>query len=57
VPWALLVLILVVAALIVAAVFVTRRLRRTRKSLEDARVEDAVQQALAAEREKETSDI
>jgi len=57
VPWALLVLILVVAALIVAAVFVTRRLRRTRKSLEDARVEDAVQQALAAEREKDDAPV
>jgi len=46
VPWALLVLLVVVAAVVVVTVLVTRRVRRNRKRLEDARVEEAVQQAL-----------
>ena len=52
VPWALLILVLLVAAAVVATVLLTRRRRRTRKRLEDARVDEAVQQALA-ERQKE----
>jgi hypothetical protein len=54
VPWALLVLLAVVAALVVAAVVLTRRRRRAVKSREDARVEQAVQQALL-EREERSS--
>jgi hypothetical protein len=52
VPWALLALVLLVAAVVVGVILVTRRRRRSRKTLEDARVEQAVAQALA-ERENE----
>jgi hypothetical protein len=52
VPWALLVLLLVAAAIVVATVLIVRRRRRNRKRLEDARVDEAVQRALA-DREKE----
>ena len=53
VPWALLVLLLVVAAVVVGTVLVLRRVRRIRRSREDARVDEAVQQAL---REREGQD-
>ena len=46
VPWASVVLLLLVAALVVGTVLVARRVRRVRKSREDARVDEAVQQAL-----------
>ena len=52
VPWALLILVLLVVAAAIVTVRLTRRRRRIRKNLEDARVEEAVQQALA-ERENE----
>jgi len=52
VPWAMLVLILLAAALVVGAVLLARRVRRIRKIREDARVDEAVQQALR-EREGE----
>ena len=50
VPWLLLVLFLVVIAVIVAVVAISRRGRSRRKDREDARVKEAVEQAL---REKE----
>jgi hypothetical protein len=46
VPWALLVLILVVAAAVVLGIVVTRRRRAEAKRREDARVQDAVAQAV-----------
>lgn len=45
-PWALLLLILVVAAVVVAGRMVSRRHRARRRSSEDARVQQAVEQAL-----------
>ncbi|SDY58811.1 WxL protein peptidoglycan domain-containing protein [Herbiconiux ginsengi] len=48
VPWTLVILVLVLAALIVLAVIVRRRTRAARKAREDARVQEAVEQALAA---------
>jgi hypothetical protein len=51
VPWTLLVLLVVLAAGVTAALVLTRRGRARRKLREDARVRDAVQQAL---REQET---
>ncbi|WP_310795981.1 WxL protein peptidoglycan domain-containing protein [Herbiconiux daphne] len=52
VPWALLVLVLLVAAAVVGAVLITRRRRRRQKRVEDARVAEAVEQAL---REREST--
>jgi len=48
VPWAFLVLLVVVAGLVVGAVFFQRRNRRSRKAGEDARVDKAVKEALEA---------
>ncbi|WP_433369805.1 WxL protein peptidoglycan domain-containing protein [Actinoplanes sp. CA-142083] len=51
VPWTLVVLLVIVIALVVGAVFLSRRNRARRRTREDARVKEAVEQAL---REKET---
>ena len=52
VPWATLVLLALVAAIVVATVALGRRRRRAVKSREDARVEQAVQQALLEREER-----
>jgi hypothetical protein len=53
VPWALLGLVLLVAAVVVGGILYPRRRRRVRASSEEARVQDAVAEALR-EREAET---
>jgi hypothetical protein len=52
IPWILLVMIVVLAALIVAGVLLAKRLRVRRQSREDERVRDAVERALG---EKDTA--
>jgi len=51
VPWTLLVVVLILVALIVGAVYLSRRTRSHRKDREDTRVKEAVEKAL---REKES---
>lgn len=46
VPWAFLALVLAIAAAAVATIWITRRRTRSRKASEDARVQQAVEQAL-----------
>ncbi len=48
VPWALLILILFVVAVVVATIVLGRRRRRRNKAAEEARIQSAVDQALAA---------
>ncbi|MFC3505290.1 WxL protein peptidoglycan domain-containing protein [Micromonospora krabiensis] len=48
-PWALLVLVVVLVAIVVVAIRLVRRNRTTRKQREDARVQEAVAQALRGE--------
>ncbi|GAA2011024.1 WxL protein peptidoglycan domain-containing protein [Microbacterium ulmi] len=53
VPWALLVLVVVLALLVVVALRVRSRRRARRQALEDARVQEAVERALAETQEQE----
>ncbi|WP_375383967.1 WxL protein peptidoglycan domain-containing protein [uncultured Microbacterium sp.] len=54
VPWSLLVLVLLIAAVVVLVVWLTRRRRSTARAAEEARVQAAVDEALAIERERAT---
>jgi hypothetical protein len=54
VPWALLIVLVLIAAVIVGTIFVLRRRRRQRKTTEDARVAEAVEQALRERESQET---
>jgi hypothetical protein len=54
VPWALLALVLLVAAGIAVAMVLGRRRRARRRALEDARVEQAVEEALRAQQTEES---
>lgn len=52
IPWTLLALIVALAAAVVGTILLRRRTRAHRKDREDARVREAVEQALSAERTK-----
>lgn len=51
IPWALLVLLVLIAAVALAAILLGKRRRRVRKTLEDERVQKAVEQALLEKKE------